>query len=315
VPDRTTITFQAAPLARLLVTTVNESTAPAERIEYSIHACATATCQCCDVTLLQEANVAAANAHDAGRTPPVDLLFNVLTQGVRPAAESPSVAAERTAATIAAALPATIADQLVKIFFVTKARSFEDFDGTQSTTEFPFDEVEQHGTLVPLRQVIPFATNLEPPAVEGRDLSVDEQYCVAPWCNCSRTVVGIFELQPEHDGEKARESHRIVDFMVDWQRDQWSVAGDDRPLTPSEVSLRQALLAANSDLFAALQRRHRMMRTLYANSAAAAGRPAARPAIARRASKVGRNDPCPCGSGKKAKRCCQSTGGPHTDSP
>jgi uncharacterized protein YecA (UPF0149 family) len=23
---------------------------------------------------------------------------------------------------------------------------------------------------------------------------------------------------------------------------------------------------------------------------------------------VGRNDPCPCGSGKKAKRCCLATG-------
>jgi uncharacterized protein len=24
------------------------------------------------------------------------------------------------------------------------------------------------------------------------------------------------------------------------------------------------------------------------------------------ASKIGRNDPCPCGSGKKYKRCCES---------
>ena len=30
----------------------------------------------------------------------------------------------------------------------------------------------------------------------------------------------------------------------------------------------------------------------------------AAPAPARAAAKVGRNDPCPCGSGKKFKRCC-----------
>lgn len=24
--------------------------------------------------------------------------------------------------------------------------------------------------------------------------------------------------------------------------------------------------------------------------------------------KIGRNDPCPCGSGKKYKNCCQQTG-------
>ena len=37
----------------------------------------------------------------------------------------------------------------------------------------------------------------------------------------------------------------------------------------------------------------------------AAWRPAAAPAPGRRAApKVGRNDPCPCGSGKKYKKCC-----------
>src|SRR5262249_16349800 len=33
-------------------------------------------------------------------------------------------------------------------------------------------------------------------------------------------------------------------------------------------------------------------------------KPAARTAPPPRRSKVGRNDPCPCGSGKKYKRCC-----------
>jgi uncharacterized protein YecA (UPF0149 family) len=33
-------------------------------------------------------------------------------------------------------------------------------------------------------------------------------------------------------------------------------------------------------------------------------RPAAAPAIAATRAKVGRNDPCPCGSGKKYKKCC-----------
>ena len=33
-------------------------------------------------------------------------------------------------------------------------------------------------------------------------------------------------------------------------------------------------------------------------------RPEAAPAIAAPRAKVGRNDPCPCGSGKKYKKCC-----------
>jgi preprotein translocase subunit SecA len=42
-------------------------------------------------------------------------------------------------------------------------------------------------------------------------------------------------------------------------------------------------------------------------TSASAGKPAtARPAgvTVRRQEKVGRNDPCPCGSGKKYKKCC-----------
>ena len=33
-------------------------------------------------------------------------------------------------------------------------------------------------------------------------------------------------------------------------------------------------------------------------------RPAAAPAVAAPRAKVGRNEPCPCGSGKKYKKCC-----------
>jgi preprotein translocase subunit SecA len=33
-------------------------------------------------------------------------------------------------------------------------------------------------------------------------------------------------------------------------------------------------------------------------------KPAAAPAPVRSGPKVGRNDPCPCGSGKKYKACC-----------
>ncbi len=37
--------------------------------------------------------------------------------------------------------------------------------------------------------------------------------------------------------------------------------------------------------------------------AAAAGKPSSKPFVRSKA-KVGRNDPCPCGSGKKYKKCC-----------
>lgn len=318
--NRTSITFQADPRPRLVVAIADESgAAPAGRVDYYLLPCASATCPCRDLALVDEGSANAANDHDSGRTPRVEFLFDVLTKTVRPAADKPSATMQLAGATLTASLPAPIADQLVQVFFAAKARAFENFDGTQFTAVFPFDEVEQNRTMVPLREAIPFATNLAPPAIDGRELSVDEQYCVVPGCDCARTIVGIGELTPVDHDTNRRDCRPILDFLVDWRRDRWSVAGREYPLTPSEVALRDALLAANPNLFATLQRRHEMMRTLYANSAAAAGRssarPAARPTVASSNPKVGRNDPCPCGSGKKAKRCCQSTGRPRTESP
>ena len=305
-----------------MVTIADEPpTSPAWRVEYSLLACASPTCACCDLGLLEESE--GANDHDGSRESRTEFVFDVVTRTVRPANHQRSATMQLAAATLTAALPAALAERLVEIFFTAKARAFAEFDGTQSTADFPFDDVEQNRIMVPLRRVIPFATNLAPPVIDGRELAVDEQYCVVPGCDCSRTVVGIGELTPVDHDPMRRDCLPVVDFLVDWRHDRWSVAGRNEPLTPGEVAMRDALLAANPDLFATLQRRHRMMHTLYANSAAAAGRTPARPATrpatrltaAKARPKAGRNDPCPCGSGKKAKRCCQSAGGPRTDSP
>jgi len=51
----------------------------------------------------------------------------------------------------------------------------------------------------------------------------------------------------------------------------------------------------------------------YVRAHGSAYREAARPVVApirRQASKLGPNDPCPCGSGKKYKKCCRRLGRP-----
>jgi len=96
----------------------------------------------------------------------------------------------------------------------------------------------------------------------------------------------------------------LVDFVVDWKRNQWCVAAKSRPLTPAEEDLRNQLLVANPDLLTELGRRHEIMNKLYVVSAAAAGHPGRVSDPIRAPRRIGRNEPCPCGSGKKYKRCC-----------
>ena len=56
------------------------------------------------------------------------------------------------------------------------------------------------------------------------------------------------------------------------------------------------------------QARHDMMQTDYSEAAGGQAQAAEPPPVAKtirkQVPKVGRNDPCPCGSGKKYKKCC-----------
>jgi uncharacterized protein YecA (UPF0149 family) len=70
------------------------------------------------------------------------------------------------------------------------------------------------------------------------------------------------------------------------------------------------LLAALKTTYPLLDKRlelhHRIMQSLYARHylAQARLRRERQEAQVRKAHKPGRNDPCPCGSGKKFKKCC-----------
>ncbi len=128
------------------------------------------------------------------------------------------------------------------------------------------------------------------------------------------------KLQPildieERDGEPLWE-YWIDGFaeMIALRPDAWATLATDPDTMASRSRLDMLIAVARneSDLDSmavnALQDRAvaeltEAVEHLYAARAQSAGQmPVAAPAT--RAAKVGRNDPCPCGSGKKHKRCC-----------
>ena len=128
------------------------------------------------------------------------------------------------------------------------------------------------------------------------------------------------KLQPildidERDGEPLWE-YWIDGFaeMIALRPDAWAMLANDPDTMASRSRLDMLIAVARneSDLDSmavnALQDRAvaeltEAVEHLYAARAQSAGRmPVAAPATM--AAKVGRNDPCPCGSGKKHKRCC-----------
>jgi hypothetical protein len=116
-------------------------------------------------------------------------------------------------------------------------------------------------------------------------------YCVAEACACREVVVDFWPLIPR--GAPALGAVRVDE-------------SGEATLEPEYERHRERL----EQLWAAFQRRHPRYRERFARRSAImhglAGRivGAPRAEIERREAKVGRNDACPCGSGKKYEKCC-----------
>jgi hypothetical protein len=119
-------------------------------------------------------------------------------------------------------------------------------------------------------------------------------YCVAEGCDCGDVVLDFVPLVPR--GAPDPGAVRVA-------------RSGTVTFEPEHQTHRERL----EQLWAAFHERHPRYRERFARRSAVmhglAGRivGASRAGIERRAAKVGRNDPCPCGSGKKFKKCCGAT--------
>lgn len=119
-------------------------------------------------------------------------------------------------------------------------------------------------------------------------------YCVAPGCSCAEVVVDFAPIVPR--GAPAPGAVRVDKL-------------GEATIEPEHEPHRERL----GQLWAAFQKRHPRYRERFARRSTVmqglAGRivGAPRAGIERPTAKVGRNDPCPCGSGKKSKKCCGVT--------
>jgi hypothetical protein len=129
--------------------------------------------------------------------------------------------------------------------------------------------------------------------LDRHDMSLD-QYCVRPGCRCKDVHLN---LLPITEG-RALETTGVV--SVDYATKAW-MRVEDEPLPCDVATIKGLIEGAIPDFYGKLPARHDKLRAIYANC-----RKRWRAAVADVIIKepAGRNDPCPCGSGKKFKRCC-----------
>jgi len=194
--------------------------------------------------------------------------------------------------------------ELRRLFIARKRRAMERCD--LGALDIPFLPEERDAQMMAYDEVFRWAERFELEA-EGQRWFVEDLHCVQPGCTCHDVVLLFYSTGlagPEEEG-KVRPS-AALEPAAEVRYDLESGATERDPGMTGDASLVRRLMAAMKEhhpgFSEQLVERRRILRSLYRRFLRRAKKPA--PAPARISAKVGRNDPCPCGSGKKYKRCC-----------
>jgi SEC-C motif len=183
---------------------------------------------------------------------------------------------------------------LDSIHYTMKNRICEEAAPSEVKARFDFDEIERSSLMQAYNDILPFGDRFMV-AVGGADYVLLDQYCVRPGCKCTDAYLNVF---PVEDRGKLPGATGVV--SVDYDAARWEpVAGE--PLACDTAELRRQMESASPGLYKRLRARHKKVRAIYAHCRRRELE--ARHAV-QDAAPVGRNDPCPCGSGKKYKKCC-----------
>jgi hypothetical protein len=137
--------------------------------------------------------------------------------------------------------------------------------------------------------------------------AVDEQYCVQPRCECKETVLSFLKLV-DATGKKTTVIRDTPALRYNYRSHATQPVARGPAGSPALDDLLAALKREQTSLDPQLELRHLIMQSLYARHYLGRAK-SRRQSLADRpltavAPKIGRNEPCPCGSGRKYKQCC-----------
>jgi hypothetical protein len=133
--------------------------------------------------------------------------------------------------------------------------------------------------------------------------AVDELYCVQSHCTCKETILSFLKLL-DADGNKAASLEDTPALRYNYATHATSNIARGPSGSPPLRALLGELKRQHPDLDSQLELRHRIMQSLYLRQEKARIQARLTALAANNSTRIGRNDPCPCGSGRKYKHCC-----------
>lgn len=142
---------------------------------------------------------------------------------------------------------------------------------------------------------------------DGKDWDALDQYCVNPECDCEDAILIFYQIRKDRKIQE-EEFGVQLDLTTGEVRHE-----DNRRLSRGRIRVLERFQIELGDWRGELSRRRDLLRRIARRHLALEAPPWEEPIPETvpflRAEKVGRNAPCPCGSGRKFKNCCGRAAG------
>ncbi|WP_428590831.1 SEC-C metal-binding domain-containing protein [Sphaerochaeta sp.] len=180
--------------------------------------------------------------------------------------------------------------EAVQTFYHEQKRNLTEHITDFAGIEYDFSKLDVTDGNIAFTEIFPYCTPFIIPHGQTTYL-MEDQYCMNPSCHCKEVILSFHEIA----GNKALAPAYVFNYHYDKNHFE-SYQPDD----PVDLQFLASLRIAIPNLAEMCKKRHRGLRAMYEGyqERLAAKRTVNLPV------RIGRNDPCPCGSGKKYKKCC-----------
>ncbi len=182
---------------------------------------------------------------------------------------------------------------LYERYFVYKNNITEKANLDAIDAHFEYEEVEKEGLMYAYNDVLPYGDQMIV-TIDGQNCIILDQYCLLPKCSCTDTVLNIMSADTFREA-----GAELGAVSLTYAKKSWK-ALEEISLPISVKALRSAIEGQIPDFYERLRKRHLKLKGIYGHCKKRNFSPKQPIQVP----KVGRNDPCPCGSGKKFKKCC-----------
>lgn len=184
---------------------------------------------------------------------------------------------------------------LYKHYISRKIIASEATDLTTVDAVFPVEDIEYESLLIFYSDIIPYSRPVIL-TVEKKHFYVNDMYCVKPDCHCDEAHLLFIPYDNSGQLETSREEETYI--ILNLKTHRWEVKEQGKVSTSTKALMKAFF--EKKQLVDLYKTRYTTMRLLYKKYRSTKYRNSTMIT----SDKVGRNDPCPCGSGKKYKKCC-----------